>query len=347
MNTNIDNALDKATEFLKDDSGLVADDSTLGIKASGPVDELDSEDKADALEIVLKSGCLYRINSRCWSGVTSRVPEEQIKAPKEILKGLKNLIEQDRLQPFRFWKTAGERELKKYGYNFLGLRGVYFIPKGFIPFVEKKLKLCQQKAMEARADFLTNFDQYKSEWRDRVIQICKDKDISIEEALAYLDDDLYPSETAIAGRFQFSHRKFFISVPYPGMGILTDDEYREEVAKQKEEAAEFLDNCIASLAKKFYQIISKIQEKVKKGESIRPNTLQALADYTEVFDKMNITSNGDLAEYVKQAEQIFGGVNAGDFKQDDFRNKIEESLDEIVTDFKTKADEKLLRDIDF
>ena len=347
MNNEIDNALNQADEFLKDDSGLQADDSALGIKTSGPIAELDDEDKADALEIILKSGCLYRINSRCWSGVTSRVPEEQIKAPKEILKGLKNLIEQDRLQPFRFWKTAGERELKKYGYNFLGLRGVYFIPKGFIPFVERKLKTCQEKAMEAKADFLANFEQYKSEWRDKVIEICKAKDISIEEALNYLDDNLYPSETDIAGRFQFNHRKFFISVPNPAMGILTDDEYREEVAKQKEEAAEFLDNCIASLAQKFYKIISKIQEKIKKGETVRPNTIQALTDYTEVFDKMNITNNSDLAGYVEQAQKIFGGAESGDFKQDDFRNKIEAGLDEIVTDFKTKSDKKLLRSIDF
>jgi len=254
---------------LTTETNMETDKSTLGIKTNGQAAELDDNDKADALEVVLKAGVLYRINSRCWSGVTSKVPEEQIKAPKEILTGLKNLINQDRLQPFRFWKSAGERELKKFGYNFLGLRGVYFIPKAFIPFVEKKLALCTERAMEAKEEFLANFDQYKSEWRDTVIEICSKKNISVAEALVYLDDTLYPSETAIESRFQFNHRKFFIAVPDPSMGILTDEEYREEVKKQKEDAAEFLDNCLANLAKKFYSIIANIQGKIKKGESIR------------------------------------------------------------------------------
>jgi len=345
--TDIEKALNNADEFLKEDGGLSPDDSALGFKTNENAEELTDDDKADALKVVLKAGCLYRINSRCWSGVTSKVPEEQIKAPKEILTGLKNLIDQDRLSGFRYWKTAGERELKKWGYSFLGLPNVFFIPKGFIPFVERKLAICSERAKEAKEEFLANFDQYKAEWRDKVIDICHKKDISIEEALAYLDDDLYPSESDIAGRFQFSHRKFYISVPDPSMGILDDKEYAEEVRKQKEDAREFLDNCLAALAKKFYKIVSNIQNKVKKGESIRPNTLQALTDYTEIFDKMNITNNQELSGYVETAQKLFTGVGTQDFKKKEFRNQMGESLDEIVTEFKTKSDEKLLRDIDF
>jgi hypothetical protein len=91
--TDIEKALNNADEFLKEDGGLSPDDSALGFKANENAEELTDDDKADALQVVLKAGCLYRINSRCWSGVTSKVPEEQIKAPKEILTGLKNLID--------------------------------------------------------------------------------------------------------------------------------------------------------------------------------------------------------------------------------------------------------------
>ncbi|MCK4776850.1 MAG: hypothetical protein KAS39_00635 [Actinomycetia bacterium] len=347
INDVIDNSNTVLEEINKADSGVQESDSVIGITVTDKAAEIDEADKEDALEIVLKAGVLYRINSNCWSAITSRVPEEQVKAPKEILSGLKTIINTDRLGPFRFWKTAGERELKKFGYNFLGLRGVYFIPKAFIPVIERKLKLCTEKALEAKADFIANYEVYKDEWRDTVIDICEKKDITIEQALAYLDDELYPSAENLEGRFRFSYRKFFISVPDPSMGILDDKEYQEEVKKQKEEAAEFLDNCLAGLAKKFYDIISKIQDKIKKGESVRPNTLQALSDYTTIFDQMNITNNQELAGFVIQAKKIFSGVEAKDFKEDDFRKQIEAGLTEIVTNFKTKSDQKVLRDIDF
>jgi hypothetical protein len=327
----------------KSESTLATDDSALGITMK----EKAEADLDNALEVILKEGILYRVDSHCWWGKTSRVPEDQVKAPKEILSGVKTLIDPEHLQPFRAWKGQGERIIKKLGYQFLGLRGVYFVPKGWIQDVEAILLGCKEKAEEEKKIFIDNFVTYKAEWRDRVLEICDDKGIAYEVALAYLDEDNYPSKAGLDAKFVFKWTKFAITVPNSDMGILTDKEYKEEVRKQKVQAKEFLDNCLAELAQKFYSIISSINDKLLKGDVIKPKTLGSLESFTEIFDKMNITNNVQLAGYVEEARKLFNGVAVADLKENEFSNKLSDELDSVVSRFKTESNQELLRDIEF
>jgi len=86
---------------------------------------------------------------------------------------------------------------------------------------------------------------------------------------------------------------------------------------------------------------------LEKGEAIKPKTLESLSSFTAVFDRMNITNNRELAGYVSQARDMFKNVDAGALKEDEVSNKIQSGLDKMVTSFKTEADAKLLRDIEF
>ena len=327
-------------------------DTFDAMKKDGSAVGISMKDKAladldNALEVVLKEGILYRIDSHCWWGKTSKVPEDQIKAPKKILTGVKTLIDPKHLGPFRAWKGAGERIVKKLGYQFLGLRGVYFVPKGFIQTAEAKLKECQDAAMIEKKVFADGYERFKQEWKDEVLAICKEEGIDESIALEYMKDAYYPTAGQLDGKFVFKWTKFMISVPDSNMGILTDKEYQEEVRKQKVQAKEFLENCVAELAQKFYEIISKINDKLAKGEVIKPKTLQSLTSFTEVFDKMNITGNASLAGYVDEARKLFSGVSVKDFKEEVFATKLSDKLDKVVTQFKDESDQALLRDIEF
>ena len=300
-----------------------------------------------ALEIVLKEGILYRIDSHCWWGKTSRVPEEAINVPKELMSGVQTLIDPKHLGPFRSWKGIGERIVKKLGYQFLGLRGVYFVPKAFIQTAEAKLVECQEFAGEEKKVFVDNFETYKAEWKTEVARLCKEHGVDPKLAMLYLAEENYPSVAQLDGKFVFKWTKFAITVPDSDMGILTDKQYEEEVRKQKLQALEFLENCVAELAAKFYDIISKINSKLEAGETIKPKTLQSLNSFTEIFDKMNITNNRALAGYVDEARKLFKGVSVTDFKEEKFADKLTDKLTSVVTRFEAESDAKLLRDIEF
>ncbi|MHC4643991.1 MAG: DUF3150 domain-containing protein [Planctomycetota bacterium] len=313
-----------------------------------PVDTSDADAELDrALEIVLKEGILYRIDSHCWWGKTSRVPEEAINVPKELMSGVQTLIDPKHLGPFRSWKGIGERIVKKLGYQFLGLRGVYFVPKAFIQTAEEKLVECQEFAGKEKKIFADNFDQYKVEWKEEVNRLCKEHGVDPKLAMLYLAEENYPSKAQLDGKFVFKWTKFAITVPDSNMGILTDKQYAEEVRKQKLQALEFLENCVAELAAKFYEIISKINSKLEAGENIKPKTLQSLNNFTEIFDKMNITNNSALAGYVDEARKLFKGVSVTDFKEEKFADKLNDQLTSVVTRFEEESDQKLLRDIEF
>lgn len=72
-----------------------------------------------------------------------------------------------------------------------------------------------------------------------------------------------------------------------------------------------------------------------------------MTTFTEVFDKMNITNNAQLAKYVEEARGLFKGVSVTDLKEDLFTDKLNTKLDTIVNNFKDEADQELLRDIEF
>jgi len=310
--------------------------------------QADEEAELDnALRVVLKEGILYRIDSHCWWGKTSRVPEDEIDIPKQLMGGVKTLIDPKHLGPFRQWKGIGERIVKKCGYSFLGLRGVYFVPKGFIGLAEEKLLECQKMAAVEKDNFKENFELYKQEWKAYVIDMCVEHGIDVDIATKYLEDSYYPSVSQLDGKFVFQWTKFAVTVPDSDMGILTDKQYQEEVRKQKVQAREFLNNCVAELAKRFYEIISNIKAKLDAGDVIKPKTLQSLESFTEVFDKMNITNNQELAGYVGQAQKLFSGVSVADFKEDKFTDKLKTKLTGVVDKFAEAADQKLLRDIEF
>jgi len=211
-------------------------DEVVKTEPAGANTNTDALELDRALEIVLKEGILYRIDSHCWWGKTSRTPDGEIEAPKEVMTGVKTLIDPKHLGGFRQWKGIGERIVKKVGFPFLGLRGVYYVPKAFIKMAEAKLTECQAKAVEEADEFCNNFEFYKQEWKTTVIDLCAEKGIDETDALEYLKDEYYPNPAELRNRFVFRWTKFAITVPDSDMGILTDDQYQDEVRKQKEQA---------------------------------------------------------------------------------------------------------------
>lgn len=290
----------------------------------------------DPIEVVFRQGILFKIDSHCWWGKSSKVDESEINAPKEILSGVKTLVNPNTLSSLQFYKGFGERSLKKRGYPFLGLRGVYYIPKDFIGSIEMELRETK-KAFDKEVDeYIQNYPKYKSEWK--------------KKSGTYYNEALYPSKEQLQNKFRFDYTKFVITVPDPSMGILNEDEYREELDKQKVKMREFLDGTLTELASKFYVIIDRLATKIESGDTVKPKSLESLRSFVETFESMNVTGNKKLSELVSKAQNYVGATGARDLNQDDkLRKSIGGKISKLVDQFQkhSEKDTRFKRAIEF
>jgi hypothetical protein len=294
----------------------------------------------NALEIVLREGIIYKVDSHCWWGKSSRVPEEEINAPKDIMTGVKTLVHANTLGSLRSFKSMGERIVKKNAYPFLGIRGAYYVPKYFIPGVEKSLKETQEKVYEERSDFIKNLPKYRKEWAAH----CK------KEKVVPPPDELYPNKAELERKIRFKWTKFAITVPDSNMGVLTDELYKEEVEKQKEEAKTFLNDCFTTLSKQFYGIIKNLRERLESDDAMKPKTLASVKDFIETFDAMNVTNNAFLKDMVAKTAKALKVESVKDLNSnEDLRTEINTEVGSLVKAFEKAStkDERLKRAIDF
>jgi uncharacterized protein (UPF0297 family) len=294
----------------------------------------------DVLDYVFKEGILYRIDSHCWWGKSSRVDEEEINAPKEILSGVKTLVDPNTLATLRSYKSYGERIIKKRSYPFLGLRGVYYVPKAFISGCEEELKETQGRVYGERDFFMKNLPKYKKEWA----AVCKKGKVEPPAP------ELYPSKDELNGKFVFEWTKFAITLPNSSMKILNEAELKEEAEKQKKQMFEFLDGSLSMLAGKFYKAINNLAEKLSSGDPMKPKTLSSVRDFIETFDAMNVTNNAKLQDLVGKVDKLVGTASVKDYNADEkLRKDTEKRVTQMVSSFKkiSESDQRFKRDLDF
>lgn len=280
----------------------------------------------DPIKYVFQQGLLFRIDSRCWWGRSSKMKEDELgNVDPEVIKGIKVLVDPNRLAPIRSYKSFGDRVIKKYGYPFLGLRGVYFVPRAMVENCDNTLKETQVEYFKLVDEFVDNIDDYKKEWQ------VKSKE--------HYDENLYPEKPALRDRFGFSWIKFVIDLPDPETSILNEAAYKEELEKQRAKMKEFLDETLAMLASKFISILDNIEKKLKSGDKIKPKTLESLQSFVETFEAMNVTNNAKLRQLVEKASKVMGSTGAKEFNSDDkLRDKVAKQVESVVSSFKTTAE---------
>lgn len=290
----------------------------------------------DPIDIVFKEGILFRIDAHCWWGKSTRVDESEIKAPKEIMKGIKTLIEESKLSAMQSLRSYGERIVKSRAYPFLGLRGVYYVPKAFIKNVEKELREVQSTFYKRVEKFIENYPKYKEAWK--------------EKAKQYYDEKLYPTESSLRNKFKFDWTKFIITLPDSNMMVLNDEQIEEEMKKQRENMKRFMDESLTVLASKFVKLLTNLNTRLVNGEVMRQKSIKSIQTFIETFDAWNFTSNKELKKMVSEARSIMKNVNAKGLNKDEKLSKrIERETKKVLQSFESsaKTDERFLRALDF
>jgi hypothetical protein len=289
----------------------------------------------DPINLVFSEGVLYRCDTKCWWGKSSRVDEDELEVDPEIITGVKTLVNPNRLAGIRSFKSHGERLIKKRGYPFIGLRGVQWIPKKFIGSLETDLVEAQTDFYKEVKDFVKKYGSYKQEWK--------------EKSGEHYDEKLYPTEAELETRFRFEWQKFIIQVP-DRAGILSEAEYKAEVEKHKARLGEWLNATLTSLSGKFYRILVNLQKKLDSGDPIKPKTISSLKAFVESFEAMNVTKNGVLEDMVNKAMTFIGSSGAKEFNQEEkLRKATAKRLSSVIDSFEkvSKEDSRFNRAIDF
>jgi hypothetical protein len=295
--------------------------------------EPNSYDAKNAIDFAFKEGILFKIDSKCWWGKSNRVSEDELKIDKTIMEGVKILIDPKHLSSLKSARSHGERILKSRSYPFLGLRGVYYVPKDLIGNTESRMKKYQDEFRAEIDDFIDNYESYIKEWE-------------VELGEEHFDAKLYPTKEELRSRFKFDWIKFSITVPDSTMGILTEEEYQEEVKKQSATVKEFLDNSLSILSGKFYNIILNLSEKLGSGKPIKPATIKTLTSFVEIFDTMNVTNNAELASLVKTATEAMRTSSGADSKEiaveindnAGIKKKIKSGISKVAKAFEKEAE---------
>lgn len=297
--------------------------------------------KKAPLDIVLKEGMLYKVDSHCWWAKSSRVPEEMLgNAPKKILKGVQGLIDEKHIAPLNSYRQRGERVVIKNGFPFAGFRGVYFVPKALIPKTEEGLEECQKSFYTEVDDFMKNIGRYKKQWAE----FCKKNKVTVPPK------EWYPSNEGIKSKFKFEWTKFSFSLPDKGLNLLTAEQYEVEKQKHKVKASQFLQSALTTVAIQFETILTKLTERLEKGESIKPKSLSSLRNFLETFESINITGNEDLSKMVTRMNKVIGSKNAKDINDSDkVRKTLTTKVGKLVGRVSTLIDEdsKFKRALDF
>jgi hypothetical protein len=297
--------------------------------------------KKDPLDVVLKEGLLFKMDTHCWWGKSSRVPEDMMNnAPKKILKGVQALIDEKHIAPLNSYRQRGERVVIKNGFPFIGMRGVYFVPKKLIPKTLKGLDACQADFFEERDEFMKNFTRYKEQWAE----YCKSKNVRVP------DEAWYPNKVELKNKFQFEWTSFAFTLPDKELGLLTEEQYDQAVRNQREQAVKFLQSQLTTIALKFEEIMTKLSERLESGESIKPKSLSSLRSFMEAFDAINVTNNADLSKLVSRMGKVLGNRSAKDINESDkIRDRLKSKVGTLTKSVTTliDSDAKFKRAMDF
>lgn len=300
------------------------------IESSTEFSELDA---SDVMKRIFSAGLLYKIDAKTWWGKSSKSRKteiEKIDSGRKVASVVKTLINPKHLGMVKAIRGTGERALKKHSFPFLGIRGVYFVPKTYISELEDSLRSVKTDHDNEIIDFVKQFPKYQKEW-------------AVQMGDLY-DESLYPNKDALRNSFKFSWTKFRIDVPND---MLTADEYQEELEKQKSNLVEFVDETISSLAAKFYELMTKLKDRVDTGDDVSMKQIISIKSFLDSFVNMNISKNSDLEVMAEEMRTVFDSVDKTVVGNKKTLKKMSEIAEEIVNKVETSSDERISRAVDY
>ena len=278
------------------------------------------------MENMFEQGCLVQLSISKWGGV-KKINDNQLAEmieTHEWLTATKKLVDPESLKPICKAGNTARSYLTSVSLPF-PIQGMLFIPKEMITRVDQRL------------------EEFKTEFNQTLTTFLRDYDRLRETAMVYLGDLFnevdYPVH--VEKKFSFAWRFIILDVPNGKSGILSPEIYEREKEKFIQTMEEARTMAIESLREEFGSMVERITERFtqngdSKAKVFKNATVESFYEFFETFKERNIFRDEELAQLVKRAQAVLGGVSAESVRTNGaLKDSIREGMAEIESTMAT------------
>lgn len=256
---------------------------------------------------------------------------------KDALKVSKELLDSKELQAISSFDQKTRGKLLTYCLPSYVEEGYYFLPISLIETVDGFLAGARTERQYLVNEFLAVYPAKRDSARFRLGPLFREKD--------------YPEEDAVRESFTWTVRYISFSVP-GSLREISSFLYNQEKAKQEamweEAAAEVRVALRESLAGLVEHAISKLSYQPNgKPQIFRDSMVKNMEQFLDLFEKRNLTNDGDLAAIVAQARQLMAGVDPASLRNNlGTRDRIRAGFEGIKATMDSMLVDRPVRQID-
>lgn len=274
--------------------------------------------------VISNSVCLILQFSRLRTKRAVGSDEIDVDADKSLIHVAKSILDSEELRNVSHYDHETRRWIKRRStpFELLG-GGIYLLPVDFLQDVYAYL----ENRETGRAGLISKFEDVYPE--------------KIKEAKKRLgklfDATEYPSARAVKDAFQMTFRIVEWGTPEKKLRAISKAMYEKEAKKAEQEWTNATEQIRDALRASMGDLVTHLVERLGGAEDGKPkrfreSTLKNVQEFLDLFEKRNLTQDGELAKLVVKAKKIVEGVDAESLRDDEkLRGQVVKQFAEIKT----------------
>ena len=284
----------------------------------------------------LQEGVLCNLKIGRWDA-SAKLSKDKLgkDVPKEIIRAMQDLIEDRRLlKDIATIRRMAKGHLMRNSLPF-PIDGVWFVPKDRIDYIDHQFKQ-YKKENDARVELLiNNYSKLKASMKKKYPDYYRPKK--------------YPSVSQLRVKFYFNWQFFHIALPKSGKAsVLSPKLYKREQEKFNGMIKEMEEMTVTLIANRLFHRINRLSEQCSSGK-VNKGTITSIDRFLKNWNDLwsGYIDQKRLRTIMAQLKAQMKTVSADNLKDnEDYREKIGNKMDSLLSKIKNIPDVKLKRKLD-
>jgi hypothetical protein len=283
----------------------------------------------------LQECVLCNLQFNRWTA-SAKLPKELLgdDVPKEIVRGMQDLIpDRTLLKDIATIRRTAKGELMRNSVPF-HIDGIWLVPKELVTGLDDRFTELGEEDKSRVEKFLKAYPKLKTAMKKKYPK--------------YYRKDKLPSTTELRKRFNFSWQFFQLTLPDPESGILDPKLYKREVAKVKRMVADIEEMTLNLVANRLTKRIKKLSSQCENGK-INKATVDSVDRFLDKWDELwsGFVDDKRMRTIMASMKRQMKSASADRLKDnEDFREKVGDKLDNVISKLKKRSDLHLKRRLD-
>ncbi len=270
---------------------------------------------------IFKSGVLIHATMGTWGCRTKLKEHELGSLPKEIVRGVRDLlVNKDALQEIVSFDNKTRNLLRDMSIPFV-IDGVFFIPGAKIVDADEMLKDRLEQRKELVEAFISEYDAGKDRYKEKYKR--------------YYNESKYPTKEELRfNKFRFAWRFFKMEVP--DKDLLPTGVYQEEFKKIQDDLFDMKSTVKEMILKEVLEKAARLKE--QSGPKGKPNQ-RTINNIFKFFSKVeeiyaDFIDEEEVKEMIENFKKLVDGVDANDLRNESkkFRTQFSNQVKNVLAD---------------